>query len=159
MAMSRQERIVLATAGVALVGITGLALYVSSKQEKPKKPKPKNLGVKVTGAQCNTFEVTDAGQLRQQAAGAVSGAARRGPVDPFEVTRSLVRQVSKDCTSYPAKTRNPGEALLFLRVFDAVLDGMVFQKLIEPREVGMWEEMSEVWALKQGVTPEELGLG
>lgn len=158
MALSRQERVVLATAGVALVGLTGLALYVSSK-EKPKKKTKKQLGVKVTGAQCNTFEVTDAGKLRQRASGEVASAARQGPVDPFEVTRKMVRQISRNCTTYPAKTRNPGEALLFLKVFDAVLDGMVFQKLIEPREVGMWEEMSEIWALKQGVTAEELGLG
>lgn len=152
MAISRQDKIVWGTGAAALVGLTLLAIAF---KEKPNKSSgKKNYGLTVD-PQCNSFTVNNETLIRDGIRAEVRLLSKKGSADPFEVTRAFLRKAAPHCTTYPNNVRNPGEAALFVLTFNSTLDVMEDEKLLSNAQMATFKNMVKVWAIDQGVSPED----
>jgi hypothetical protein len=106
--------------------------------------------------QCNDFALGDRQEINDAIVPLVRSAASDGPVDPFAVTTEFIRRYASHCNSYPAKTRNPGEAKLYVESFAQVLRVMEELQLVSHEQRGYFLEMVSVWGKSQGLGPADL---
>lgn len=141
----------------ALVGgavLGGGILLTALLWPRPKKTKKPNLGLTV-GPQCSNYTITDPLVLRNKLREEVGRKARLNQVDPFSITSAFLTQKALACVSYPNKTRNPGEAMLFYTIFKIVMSIMVDENKISQDGRETFELMASLWALSNGAVIEE----
>lgn len=106
--------------------------------------------------QCNDFALGDRQEINDAIVPLVRSAASDGAVDPFAVTTEFIRKYASHCRSYPEKTRNPGEAKLYVESFGQVLRVMEELQLLSHDQRGYFLEMVSVWGKSQGLGPADL---
>lgn len=131
------------------------AVYLIATKPASAAPK-KSLGITVD-AQCNTFSVTNEAAVRDaiRAEVRLQTQVANTAADPFVATRAYLKKAAPHCTTYPNNTRNPGEAALFVLAFNTTLDVMEDEKLLSVDQMAQFKEMLQIWALNQGIPPEE----
>lgn len=154
MPLSKQEKQILYTGVALLTGVTILGIVLSSDKKKELKPKKKTYGITVS-EQCNSYEINSEQDIHDTLRAIIREEAKRGPVDPFAVARGYVKKAAPHCRSYPENSRSPGEAELFVRIFNEGLDVMVSESLLSASQVASFHEMVKAWGIGQGIPPSE----
>ena len=138
------------------VGAIGAVMLISSLTSSKKTTSSLGgTGIEITD-QCNSYKITDPDLFARSIRSIVKTDARQGVVDPFQVARKFLKKAAPKCSFYPSNTRNPGEASLFVRVLDEVLDVMKEENLLSAQQQSTFRGMVEVWATAQGVPANEL---
>ena len=88
--------------------------------------------------------------------GPIRATARRGAVNPFEITSDFVKRYAPNCRRFPEAARNPGEARLYVESFVQVVRIMVEDQLISDAQRNYFLEMVSVWGKSQGLTASQL---
>ena len=144
---------------MVMVGVSaiGAVLLISSLTSSKKSSSTflSGTGIEIAD-QCNSYKITDTDLFTRSIRTIIKADTRHGVVDPFQVARKFLKKAAPKCSFYPSNTRNPGEASLFVRVLDEVLDVMKEENLLSVQQQSMFRGMLEVWATAQGVPANEL---
>lgn len=155
-ARRRRNRRLLAAGVVLSIGLIAVATLSGRASAAPTTGKGHSYGIDVD-ATCSTFTVTNEMRVRDEIRGIIRRNATKGRApDPFGTASEFVRMAAPSCTTYPSRTRNPGEAKLFVYVAKQTLTVLQQENLIALSEVTTFQNMLNVWALGQGIPPGEL---
>lgn len=150
-AEQRRNKLIVYGSVAMIAGLFGVAL-VWPKDVKAKKKGP---GV-VVDASCSGWNVTDQQAMNNRIRQLIQKHATAGVVDPFAVAHEFMREAAKHCRSYPSDAGTPQEAKLFVVVMNTVLTILMQEKLIGLEQLTTFTNMLKIWAVAQGVPPEEL---
>jgi hypothetical protein len=148
--LSSSEKVRLAVAGAAAVGLITLAWWLGSKPGAS--GEKKNYGITVDDL-CVSGVVTDPERLRRGLEDTYDTHVAAGKPDPFLMSQAFFAQIAPQCKIYPNVARSPKEAEFFLTVFVAFLEQLEDNNLITDDEARarMFEAMA--WASRSGWQP------
>jgi hypothetical protein len=152
MALSKDEKKYLWIGLGTLVVVGGLAIALKEEEKPP--PKKKDYGIEVD-PQCNQWNITSEGRIRDAIREETRTLAKKGAVDPFDVARNYLNKAAPNCTTFPENTRNPGEAALFIVTLNTSLDVMMEENLLSEGQSETFRQMAQIWGLSQGISPDE----
>jgi hypothetical protein len=149
--LTRREKIGLAVAGAATLGLVGAAIAVASAADS--QPPLRTITI---GDGCASFTINDLQKLRDELRIAGRQAVKGGAIDPLQTTAMYIRRIAPRCATYPANTNNPGEVKLFAAIYQQLLDVLRQENLLSDNDYTTWYAMLTTWAAGQGVAASEL---
>jgi hypothetical protein len=150
--LTHQQRIVIGIglgAGLAVATLATIAWASKSDPEPPKR------AIEVAD-NCTRYTISSEQHLRDELRARVRSAAKKGAIDPLEVTSRYIRSITPRCKTYPARTDTPVEAKLFIDVYLQLLEVMQQDDLLSSTDYATWYSMATIWAAAQGVPAEDL---
>lgn len=150
--LTREQKLALGIGAGALLAIGTLSAIAWASSGDPA-PVKRALEV---GDACSTFAVTSDQKLRDDLRARLRSAAKRGPIDPLQITAQYLSGYAPQCPTYPANVQNPGQVKLFAAVYTTLLDVMQQENFLSSGDFPTWYNMMTTWAAGQGVPAEEL---
>ncbi len=150
--LAREHKIMLGVgAGVVVLIATVATIAWASSGD----PSPLKKAIEVSDG-CTTFAIVSDHQLRDDLRERLRKAAKKGAIDPLQVTSRYLKHVAPSCPTYPARTETPSQAQFFAQVYLQLLDVMQQENLLSPSDFPQWYGMMSIWATAQGVPSEDL---